>query len=242
MYNPVTPPANGVNGPAALGTTDGARHNGALTVQIVKSDTPASSIEENVPGRPEYGYRVKHVDFFKYVLVEYNIYWHHPRRICYDDSTHNWYNGTTGGNGQASAASGPWNPTASLMTGVGWTKNPPEDTSALTALQTPDAGSTDPKLGSLGSTGTLVSTVTTVAGNITTRVDTYIDGMVITTTRTANNDGTVTIVKSTVAADGTTTTTTETIANASGNVKTGGDEKGQQARTGRISWHELIRD
>jgi type IV pilus assembly protein PilY1 len=242
MYNPTTPPANGVNGPATLGTTDGARHNGALTVQIIKNTTPSSSIEENVPGRPEYGYRVKHADFFKYVLVEYNIYWHHPRRICYDDSTHNWYNGTTGGNGQASAASGAWNPNAALMVGTGWTKNPPEDTSALTALQTPDVGSTDPKLGSLGSTGTLVSSVTTVAGMVTTRVDTYIDGMVITTTRTANDDGTVTIVKSTVAPDGTTTTTTETIANASGNVKTGGDEKGLQARTGRISWHELIRD
>ena len=242
MYNPATPPANGINAPAALGTLAGARHNGALTVQIVKQNTPASSIEENVPGRPEYGYRVKHADFFKYVLVEYNIYWHHPRRICYDDSTNNWYNGTTGGNGLPTAANGAWNPTAALMTGVGWTKNPPEDTSALTALTTPDAGSTDPKLGSLGSTGTLVSSVTTVSGYVTTRVDTFTDGMVITTIRTINTDGTVTIVKNTVAADGTSTTTTEVIANAAGNVKTGGDEKGQQARTGRISWHELIRD
>ncbi|NOT65751.1 MAG: hypothetical protein HOP06_06980 [Methylotenera sp.] len=242
MYNPVTPPANLTNGPGTLGTTTGARHNGALTVQIIKDTTPASSIEENVSGRPEYGYRVKHADFFKYVLVEYNIYWHHPRRICYDDSTHNWYNGVSGGNGLASAASGAWNPTASLMVGTGWTKNPPEDTSALTTLETPVTGSTDPKLGSLGSTGTIASSVTTVAGNVTTKVDTYIDGAVITTTRTNNSDGTVTINKKVVAADGTETTTTETIANASGNVKTGGDEKGLQARTGRISWHELIRD
>ena len=241
MYNPADPPANGTNGRATPANT-GARHNGALTVQIIKDTTPASSIEENVTGRPEYGYRVKHADFFQYVLVEYNIYWHHPRRVCYDDSTTVWYNGLTGGNGLASAASGAWNTIAALMVGTGWTKNPPEDTSALTVAQTPGAGSTDPKLGSLGSTGTLVSSVPTVSGNVTTTVDTYIDGVVITTTRTANNDGTVTITKRTVAADGTVTTTTETIANASGNVKTGGDEKGLQARTGRISWHELIRD
>ncbi|MBI4937841.1 MAG: hypothetical protein HY846_06425 [Nitrosomonadales bacterium] len=240
MYNPVIPPANGTNGAGTDGTTTGVRHNGALTVQIIRDTTPASAVEENVSGRPEYGYRVKHADFYTYVLAEYIIYWHHPRRICYGDGTNNWYNGSTGGNGLPSLSSGPWN-TAELMVGTGWTKNAPEDTVTGTAEDAPDPGSTDPKIGTLGSTGTVASTTTVVAGNVTTTI-TYTDGTRQTIVQTVNNDGTVTIVTTQYAADNTVTgTTTDIVANASGSVKTGGDERGLQARTGRISWHELVR-
>jgi len=234
MYQPVTPPANGTDGPGTAGTTTGARHNGALTVQIIKDTTPASAVEENVAGRPEYGYRVKHANFYQYVLVEYIFYWHHPRTMCYSTSGTAWKK--TNNNGDA------WN-TNALMTGTGWTKAPPEDNAVSTANSTPAAGSTDPKLGVLGSTGTVSSTTTTVSGNVTTTTISYTDGSNQTIVQTANSNGTVTITTTMRAADGSVTgTTTEVVANASGSVKTGGDERGLQARTGRVSWHELIKN
>lgn len=234
MYQPVTPPANGTDGPGTAGTTTGARHNGVLTVQIIKDTTPASAVEENVAGRPEYGYRVKHADFYTYVLVEYIFYWHHPRNMCYSTSGTAW--SQTNNSGDA------WNTTA-LMAGNGWTKAPPEDNAVSTASTAPAAGSTDPKLGVLGSTGTVASTTTTAVGNVVTTTITYTDGTRKTIVQTANNDGTVTIVTTMYAADGTVTgTTTDIVANASGSQLKGGDEKGTTARTGRISWHELIRN
>jgi hypothetical protein len=154
MYSPVVPPAGAANGagtPATVATAaTGARHGGALTVQIIKSTTPQSAIEQNVAGRPEFGYRVRQADFYTYVLAEYTIFWHHPRRVCFGDSTRTWYNGSTGGNGFSTASSGKWN-TASKMVGTGWTKDAPEDTSQAAASSTPATGSTDPKLGSFGS-------------------------------------------------------------------------------------------
>lgn len=233
MYQPVIPPANGTDGPGTAGATTGARHNGVLTIQIIKDTTPASAIEQNVAGRPEYGYRVNQANFYQYVLVEYIFYWHHPRNMCYSTSGTAWK--TTNNSGNA------WN-TAALMTGSGWTKAPPEDNSVSTANTTPAAGSTDPKLGVLGSTGTVSSTTTTVAGNVTTTTITYTDGTSQKIVQTANSDGTVTIVTTMYAVGGAVTaTTTSVVANASGSVKTGGDERGLQARTGRVSWHELIR-
>lgn len=234
MYQPVMPPANGTDGPGTVSSGTGARHNGVLTVQIIKDTTPASAVEENVASHPEYGYRVKHANFYDYVLVEYIFYWHHPRGMCYSTSGTSW--SQTNNSGDA------WN-TAALMTGNGWTKAPPEDNAVSTANTAPAAGSTDPKLGVLGSTGTVASTTTTVVGNVTTTTITYTDSSRQTTTQTTNSNGTVTIVTTMYAADGTvTSTTTAIVANASGSVKTGGDERGLQARTGRISWHELIRN
>jgi type IV pilus assembly protein PilY1 len=234
MYQPVTPPANGADGPGTAGTTSGARHNGALTIQIIKDTTPASAVEENVTGRPEYGYRVKQANFYAYVLVEYITYWHHPRGMCYSTASTAW--SLTNNNGDA------WN-TPALMAGNGWTKAPPPDNAVSTANATPAAGSTDPKIGTLGSTGTVASTTTTVVGNVTTTTIIYNDNTKTTIVQTANSNGTVTIVTTQYAADQTTVTatTTEIVANAAGSVKTGGDERGLQARTGRISWHELVR-
>lgn len=232
MYHGVTPPPNGTDGPAAA-SNSGARHDGVLTIQIVKDTTPASAVEENVAGRPEYGYRVKHANFYDYVLAEYIFYWHHPRDMCYETSGTAWDQVNNDGNA--------WN-TAELMAGNGWTKAPPEDNAISTANSAPAAGSTDPKIGVLGSTGTVTSTNTAVVGNVTTTTITYTDGTNQTIVQTANSDGTVTIVTTMYdAAGAVASTTTSIVANAAGSVKTGGDERGLQARTGRISWHELIR-
>lgn len=84
MYQPVIPPSNGTDGAGTAGwsgsttpaTATGVRHNGALTTQIIRATTPQTAIEENVAGRPEYGYRVKSANFADYVLAEYTLFWH----------------------------------------------------------------------------------------------------------------------------------------------------------------------
>ncbi len=232
MYQPVIPPADGVDGPGTAGTTTGARHGGAMTIQIIKDTTPQSAIEQNVAGRPEYGYRVNQANFYTYVLAEYIVYWHHPRNMCYSTSGTAWK--LTNNNGDA------WN-TPALMTGYGWTKAPPPDIAVSTANGTPATGSTDPKLGTFGNAIGCTST-TTVSGNVTTTTTTCTDGTKTVIQQTNNNNGTVTVVTTNYAADGSVlSSSTSVVANASGTVKTGGDERGLQARTGRISWHELIR-
>lgn len=218
MYQPVIPPINGVDGPGVLGysatttpaTATGARHNGALVIQIIAVSTPNSAIEHNVAGRPEYGWRVKAAEYANYVLAEYTTFWHHPNGKCYGD--------------------------------VGWTKTPGPDTGSSTG-SAKAAGSTDPKIGDLsGGGGAVVSTVTTVAGNVTTTTITYSNTQTATIVRTVNTsadgtpDGTVTIVST----DTLGTVTTEIVANTAGAVRSGGDERGLQARTGRISWRELV--
>src|SRR5690606_1365543 len=111
MYRPVVPPANGVDGPGANGwsalttpaTATGARHNGALTIQLIAANTPNNAIEQNVPGRPEYGWRVKSALFAQYVLAEYNTYWHHPNGKCYGDTGWSKAPGPDNGSSTASA-------------------------------------------------------------------------------------------------------------------------------------------
>lgn len=122
-----------------------------------------------------------------------------------------------------------------------WTKTPSTDAGASTP-SAKAAGSTDPHIGDLsagggGGGGTIVSVVTNIVGAVTTTTITYTDGSYATITRTANADGTVTIV--TVDALG--VRTVQTLANAEGSLKTGGDERARQAaRTGRVSWRELV--
>jgi Neisseria PilC beta-propeller domain len=212
MYQPIIPPANGTNGPGTKGwsnattpaTATGVRHNGALVIQIIKSDTPNSAVEIGVPGRPEYGWRVKSDLYSTYVLAEYTTFWHHPSGKCYGDA--------------------------------GWTKAPVADTSS-SSLQTKAAGSTDPKLGDLsGTSGTECATsVTTIVGNVTT-VTATCSGITTTVVTTLNADGSKTIVTNTNGV-----ITVQIVPNTDGAVKTGGDERGVQARTGRLSWQELIK-
>jgi hypothetical protein len=225
MYQPINPPAtvtatgNGTKGWSSSTTqltATGVRHNGALTLQIIKATTPNTAIELSVPGRPEYGWRVKAGDFATYVLAEYAMF-HHTKHLglCYGDT--------------------------------GWSKTPAPDTRACGTVDSTttkkcavpasaDAG-TDPRLGDLSAGGgTVVSATTTVVGAVSTTTITYTSGLTATIVRTANSDGSVTIVTT----DTSGTATSQTIANKQGAVKTGGDERGLQARTGRISWRELV--
>ena len=216
LFYPVIPPATITatgQGTVNYAAADpGVRHNGALTIQIVRADIPSSSIELNVASRPEYGWRVKSAGFETYVLAEYVFYWHHPLGKCY---------GATG-----------------------WTKLAALDLSASdpSVWQTPAVGSDDPATGTFRSTSAIISvatTVTTVSGlTVTTTVTTFSNRSTKTVAKRANLDGTTTIV--TTFPDG--TTTTVTLASTAGSVKTGGDEKGSQAKTGRISWSELLRN
>lgn len=224
MFWPVNPPGsvtttgNGTMGYSSSTnqtTATGVRHNGAIVLQIISTNTPNSSIELNVPNHPEYGWRVKAADYSKYVLTEYALYWHTKHlNICFG------VNST-------------------------WTKTPAQDlracgtsdtttTKICATAKTPQG--TDPHIGTLFSSGTVVSTTTTVVGNVTTTTITYADTTTATIVKTQNDDGTITIVTTTSSG-----TTTEIVANTSGTIKTGGDERGLQSRTGRISWRELIK-
>ena len=218
MYQPVIPPANGVDGPGVNGwsattnslTSTGVRHGGALTVQIIKDTTPQSAIEQNVLDRPEYGWRVKSLYHATYVLAEYTAFWHHPSNGCYGDA--------------------------------GWTKAPGPDNGSSTPTS-PVAGSTDPKLGDLAGTsgGTVTSVTRTVVGNVTTTTITYSTGKTATITRTTNADGSITTVTRDADCGAGCAGITETIYSTS-TVLTGGDERGTRARTGRVSWHELLKE
>jgi len=217
MYQPVIPPANGVDGPGLSGysgttpaTATGVRHNGALVVQIISDTTPNSALEMSVPGRPEYGWRVKSADYGNYVLTEYTTFWHHPNDKCYGDS--------------------------------GWTKTPGADTGSST-LQSKEPGSTDPKIGSLGamSEGTTTTTVTNEDGSTTTTTVVVVlnaDGTYTTTT---------TVTTTTVGGDSTSstsTTSTNTIeiggaVDSSGAI--GGGVTTPLEALGRVNWRELRR-
>lgn len=217
MYMPVIPPVSvTANGPGTKGwsnsttpaTASGARHGGALMVQLVRDTTPDSAIEENVRGRPEFGWRVRSALYSNYVIAEWGTYWHHPNGKCFYDT--------------------------------GWTKTPPKDNGS-SSQKTKAFGSTDPHLGDLSAGGgsgsaTITSSVTTVAGDVTTTTITYADSSFARIVRTVNGDGTVTIV----TRDALGVTTTQNIANTSGSLKGGGDERGLQAGTGRVSWREVI--
>ncbi len=227
MYQPVVPPANGAVGPGVAGwsnsttptTATGARHNGALVIQLIKDTTPNSALEQNVAGRPEYGWRVKSALFSQYVLMEYATYWHHPNGKCYSDSG--------------------WTKTPAADNG----------TSNLTAQApgSTDPHIGNLSAGSTGN-GTVTSVATTIAGAVTTSVITYTDGSHATVVRTANSDstgkldGTVTIVTTfSPSGGGPDVVTTQKILNLDGSLKTGGDELGRvRAVSGRISWRELV--
>ncbi|MBA3023237.1 MAG: hypothetical protein KJ572_03600 [Gammaproteobacteria bacterium] len=219
LYQPVIPPTNGDDGPGVSGSSGnsyaGVRHNGALTLQVIKDSTPNEAIELNDPnGRLEYGWRLKKEYYDDYLLVEWSIYWHHPNNLCYDS--------------------------------VGWTKAPAQD-NGTSSSSTPAAGSSDPKIGDLsGGGGDVTSTATTVSydagGNeIITTVITYANGSTATIVRTHNADGTTTIV-TTDALGNTTTEVVAATGSCVGAGCAGGNQRGDRARTGRVSWHEIVRD
>jgi len=62
----------------------GERFNGALTIQLIRPETPPGQLELNGPD-VTYGWRVRQSKFSDYVLAEYTMFWHHPNGACYGD-------------------------------------------------------------------------------------------------------------------------------------------------------------
>jgi hypothetical protein len=120
---------------------------------------------------------------------------------------------------------------------VGWVANPAQDFSGKGTGQTRAPNSADPREGTFGSAGggtaTGGGTVGTggTSGTSTTTTITLADGTVLTQTITTNVDGSVTVTL--VGPDGTTTVTFPPA--------TGGQEKDNRLKSGRLSWKELIR-
>jgi hypothetical protein len=240
MYQPVIPPVS-VKSSATISSTDtgngtlgynpndknntkatGVRHNGALTFQIIKDNTPASALELVVKDQPEYGWTVKKANFKDYVLAEYNIYWHYGKG--YDEHCY----GTSG-----------------------WKKNPAKDQRVCgtkdnvktTICAKPQSASdgTDPMIGSLGtaSGGVAGAPVVTAITNGTRTTITYSDGYVLTIDKTTDPQTGITTTHTWDNRTGGINTTTTTV-NPDGANKSGGDERGLQSRTGRVSWRELV--
>jgi len=71
----------------AQGTATGPWMNGALTLQIVRSDTPGSAVQPNVAGDATMGYRLKSDKTSQgKQLAQYTMFWHHPNKICFNDA------------------------------------------------------------------------------------------------------------------------------------------------------------
>lgn len=193
--------------------SQGVRHNGALTIQVIKAATPNDAVEMSIPNHPEYGWRLKSASVGSYLLAEYTIFWHHPDKACY---------------GQPTWVKNPAADTSASST-----------SSASNLLLAAEAS--DPKVGALGSGGVGVqegswtSTVTNPDGSTTTTTVTVVansDGTVTTTT-------TVTVTNGTTS---TTTTNTNYTGGAVGsNGIIGGGVTTPADAIGRVNWRELLR-
>jgi Tfp pilus tip-associated adhesin PilY1 len=141
---------------------NGERHDGAMTVQIIKSNTPDTALELNYSGGgAKYGWRVKADQFTTYVLAEYTTFWHHPNGKCY---------GQTG-----------WVPNPS---------EDPDSGGKVSARALGSSDPTDGAFGVTPAGVTIASVATTIQGNTTTTVVNYSDGKRMTTVVTSNGDGT----------------------------------------------------
>jgi hypothetical protein len=260
MYQPVIPPAtitatgagtNGWNSGTTPLTATGARHNGSLTIQIIKATTPDSALEMNIPGSPEYGWRVKAADFETHVLVEYMVFWHDPENVCFGNATWTKQNAP--------------DPTScftdQIIAGRTGTQ------AAAACYQTPAAGSSDPGLGTRRALVTGSTTQTTITGSglssikVVTVTISYDDGstLVVTTTYHAsslNSDGSV----RRWTTDSTTTQFTPGTGNGGGpatpgssgsnlnqasnitSTITGYQQSRNAGKLGRVSWRELLRE
>lgn len=266
MYQPIEAPANINNttlpyppdGPGVLGysnattpaTATGVRHGGALTIQIIRDNTPDSAIELNDHlSRPEYGWRVKSSDYSTYVLAEYTTFWHHPSGKCF---------GSTGwtktpapdlsSSTLQTAAAGSTDPKLGDLSGS--TSNSATLTTGSTTCGT--AGSTKTYTNADGSK-LVVTTIARSDGSIVTITTSYPVGVTTTICHVVNTDGTVTSTSSDtssgIVANGGTITlgagvkvTMDTTAKKEGSIL----ELGlyDQNKTGykRISWKELFND
>lgn len=247
MFQPVIPPANGTNGPGTNSTdTTGVRHNGALVVQVIKAETPYSAIEESVSGRPEYGWRVKSANFESYVLAEWTTFWHHTTlNKCYGDSGWKYDPGTEDSSSAPSTpASGATDPKLGAFGASQGGVDTVTTTTGTAVLTVTATGVTITVTTTAGVTVTGTATGTMGAAALGTKsVSTkitrinYLSGAWTEIHTASNGDGSSTLII--INSDG--STETYVIPDKEGNITTGGDEKGSQSKTGRISWTELFR-
>jgi hypothetical protein len=202
---------------ATLGP-NGERHNGALIVQLIRADTPASALELVKTGEPEYGWRVRASDYRKYMLAQWTFFWHHPNGKCYGE--------------------GGWVPNPPQDPGDENVPTPPPGTGdprdgAFNAI---DNGATNLKC-----SGTVVSNTTTFDKQTLTQTEvvTYSGPCTVTTVSVNDGYGNVTVTVTTQTSDGQTSTYTYTykeVYNWTPNhTRTG-------VTIGRVSWRELIRE
>ena len=127
-------------------------------------------------------------------------------------------------------------PNGKCVGDAGWVKNPPEDTGGTSSKIVAKAnGADDPEGGEFGLSGTVASggfVANPVAGPTSTVTYTFADGSSVTQTTTQNLDGSVTI-------DRTFTNGTHTVSVIPPN--SGGLQADTRAKTGRVSWREMIR-
>ena len=158
---------------------NGERHNGALTIQVIKADTPDSAIELNWPaGGAKYGWRLKQATFTTWMLAEYTMFWHHSNGKCYGDA--GW------------VANAPEDVSPSNSRG--------------NSRATGSADPTDGAFVAAPSGVTVTGTTTTVNGNVTTIVITYSDSKTETTVITDNSNGTESVTMTDRAGTSSTTT------------------------------------
>ncbi|HEX2830950.1 MAG TPA: PilC/PilY family type IV pilus protein [Burkholderiales bacterium] len=209
--------------------TDKEIHNGALTIWVVKKNTPVSAIVENVKGQPEKGYKVTSDS---YVLKKWTVFWHNGKFGV----------GTSPCYGQA-----------------GWVMNPAPDPEAdlHTTSRTRDPLSEDPsglpRLVATGSTSTFVPSATynpkknDKSGTIT-NVITYADGTTVTTTQVLDKKGKVvssttkTVTPAVTGGGGGTTPSAAPPAQVASTPIKGWMETRSAGKVGRVAWREVIRD
>jgi hypothetical protein len=252
LFKPIIPKAIGQDGPATRnwagsGTSyrgsTGVRHGGALTFQLIRHDTPNSAIELNDSlSRPEFGWRVKELEFENYVLAEYTVFNHYVWR----DSS---------GNDMTPGVAGVPISSGLCAYETNWTKRPIPNTSpGKHVAGTPAPGSADPGAGTPRATITSSNTVTNTVGGVTT------------TTTTTNFSNGAQIIVTTTTSGGVSTTTSQYIppppnsggsggsgsgsppsnsgigqAVASPNTITGYQQTRNSGKLGRVTWHELFR-
>ena len=238
-----------VNKMATIGTTpvasqldptpgvQGERHNGALVVQLIRATTPDSALELNVAGKPEYGWRVKTSEFFKYVLAEWSFFWHHPNGQCYKSGT-TWVKNPpqdmTGSSTSQTPAAGSADPKIGSF-GVGSGSGGGIGGSGSSSA----SGSSSSASGlSVPSGVTEASRTVTAIGNTVTLTITYSDGKKIKIETTRNGDGTAS--QKITNRDG--VISTAITLDASGKLYENVLSKMNAVRAGRVSWREVIRD
>jgi len=205
-------PAFGTLGPG------GVRHNGALIVQLIRADTPASALELVIAGDASYGWRVKASAYRKHMLAQWTYFWHHPNGKCYGAS--GW------------VANPPQDP------GDDDPNTPPPGTAD------PRDGTFSGTSGGTSivqcSGNLLTNTVSFNKQTLTTtEVATYSGPCTVTTTSVNDGFGNVTVTVTTTPASGAPSSYTysyKEVYNWTPNhTRTG-------ANTGRVSWRELIRE